>query len=85
MAFQNGQYRIQNGATLKQNLIVPKAQNRITLAGQPNGSRLVFHVLTMLIAIQFNNQFFLSANEIRYVIPDPNLSRKSVSIQVSVS
>ena len=73
-------YLFQHTLQLVQNLIIPETKNSVSSALQIGGSpSIVGHLIDVLSAIGFNDQFGLQAYEIDYIRFDYHLASEFTS------
>ncbi len=83
LPLKHRQYCIQNRTPFRQNLMIPEAKNRITMAVQPSCSAFISQGLGMLAAIDFNDQAFLAAEKIGEERSERHLPYELVAVEVT--
>lgn len=76
--------RLDNAFDVRQHIIVPEAQNTITLPEQESGSPFIFCAVRMLATIDFDNQPCQPAAKIRDIRADRVLAAKMLMLQLMV-
>ena len=75
----------QHGFGLLQDVVVPVAQDGITLCLQPCGTGIVAGVVVMLPAVGFDDEVFFEADEIGDVVADGVLAFEFVAAQATIT
>jgi hypothetical protein len=78
---QRFQYRGRDTIAIRQNVIVPKADNPPAMALEPRGALLVIVIVEMLAAISLHDETMHNTSEVRDEWPDRALTTEFVALE----